>query len=110
MVPGWFRDLPSRIPDLTAAVEVVRALQMTDQLATPEDTAMNSTQPSVADWVQIIRGEFQESPGLSLTKEQMQRMWGLDTVLCTAVLDALVDSHFLKRMPNGEYARVGVGG
>jgi hypothetical protein len=61
---------------------------------------------SVADWLQIIRGEFQEIPGLHLTKPQIQRLWGLDTVMCDALLDALVSVRFLKRTAKGGYARV----
>jgi hypothetical protein len=61
---------------------------------------------SVADWLQIIRGEFQEIPGLHLTKPQIQRLWGLDAVMCDALLDALVNVRFLRRTDKGGYARV----
>jgi hypothetical protein len=29
--------------------------------------------------MEVIRAEFQEIPGLSLTREQIQRLWALDT-------------------------------
>jgi hypothetical protein len=63
----------------------------------------------VADWLQIIRAEFQESPGLRLTKPQVQRLWGLDTHACDALLAALVEARFLKRTENGAYARIDTG-
>ena len=67
---------------------------------------MNSVQTTAADWLQIIRGEFQEIPGLHLTKPQVQRLWGLDALTCDALLSTLVDVHFLKRTHDGTYARV----
>jgi len=38
-----------------------------------------------------IRGEFLEMPGLRLTCEQAQRLYGLDRALCQRALDWLVD-------------------
>ena len=67
---------------------------------------MNAVETSVADWLHIIRGEFQEIPGLHLTKPQVQRLWGLDVPTCNALLDELVGDRFLKRTANGSYARV----
>jgi hypothetical protein len=66
---------------------------------------MNAVQTSVADWLQIICGEFQEMPGLHLTKPQVQRLWGLDPPTSDALLDALVDARFLKQTHDGVYAR-----
>ena len=62
-----------------------------------------------ADWVQIVRGEFVESPGLHVTKPQAQRLWGLDPVRCDALLDNLVASGFLKQTRRGGYARADSG-
>jgi len=73
--------------------------------AQPKDSAMSSISPTVDQWLQIIRGEFQEVPGLHLTKPQVRRLWGLDPPTCEALLDALVDGKFLKRTHNGAYAR-----
>jgi hypothetical protein len=44
-------------------------------------------------------------PGLSLTKEQMRRLWRLDPSLCDAVVAALVASEYLERRPGDIYAR-----
>ena len=67
---------------------------------------MDSVQASLAEWPQIVRGEFQEIPGLHLTKSQVRRLWGLDAITCDALLEALVDASFLKRTHDGSYARV----
>lgn len=64
---------------------------------------------AVADWLPIVRSEFHEIPGLHLTKPQVQRLWGLDTVTCDELLDALVHDRFLKRTDKGMYARVDAG-
>ena len=58
------------------------------------------------EWIQIIRGEFLESPGLHLTKPQAQRLWGLDAETCETLLDSLVDQHFLRRTVRDQYARL----
>ena len=65
---------------------------------------MTAVQTSLADWLPIIRGEFQEIPGLHLSKPQVQCRWGLDASSCDALLDALVDRGFLRRTPTGQYA------
>ena len=62
-------------------------------------------EPSVADWRQMVRGEFQEIPGLHLTQRQAQRLWGLDAATCEALLDSLVQEHFLRRTSSDQYAR-----
>ena len=66
---------------------------------------MNATQMSVPDWLEIIRGEFQEIPGLNLTKPQVQRLWGLDPVTSEALLSALLDAGFLRQTATGSYVR-----
>jgi hypothetical protein len=48
------------------------------------------------DWLQLIRAEYLEVPGLCLTREQAQRLWGLDAVALEALFAALVDVKFLR--------------
>jgi hypothetical protein len=62
---------------------------------------MTTVEATVADWVQIVRAEFLEFPGLNLTKKQVQRLWGLDPDTCDAVLEALVATRFLRRIHDG---------
>ena len=45
----------------------------------------------ITDWLQLIRAEYLEIPGLCLTKPQVQRLWGLDPVTSEALPAALVD-------------------
>jgi hypothetical protein len=80
-----------------------------DSTAKEMGVEMNALQATVADWLQIIRGEFQEMPGLQLTRSQAQRLWGVDASTCDALLDELVSSRFLKRTHSGTYARVDAG-
>jgi hypothetical protein len=63
---------------------------------------------SALDLLQIVRGEFLEIPGLQLTRQQIQRLWGLDDQLCTTVLDGLTEARFLLLKPDGHYKRAGV--
>jgi hypothetical protein len=53
-----------------------------------------------------IRGEYLEMPGLRVTFEQAQRLFGVDGTLCKKVLDALVEAKFLCVRPGGAYARL----
>jgi hypothetical protein len=46
-----------------------------------------------------IRAEFIEMPGLELTLPQAVRLWGLGLDDCRGVIDALVDTGFLKWTP-----------
>lgn len=53
-----------------------------------------------------IRAEYLEMLGLRLTPEQAQRLWGLESVLCRVVLDALVKERFLYVAADGAYTRL----
>jgi hypothetical protein len=66
-----------------------------------------STSHRVSDLLQLIQGEYREMPCLSLTKPQMQRLWGLETFVCEAVIDALVAASVLRRTASGTYVAVG---
>jgi hypothetical protein len=64
---------------------------------------------SIAQWIERIRAEYAESPGLSLTKPQAQRLWNLDGVTCEALLGALTDGNVLRRTASGTYVRADLG-
>ena len=55
----------------------------------------------VADLVDLIRSEYDEMPGLCLTRAQVQRLWLLEPAACDNVLRALVDAGFLRLTPGG---------
>jgi hypothetical protein len=60
---------------------------------------------TIAEWLQLIRAEYAEVPGLHLTKPQVQELWALDPWVCDALLDALVDAGFLRRTRDDAYVR-----
>lgn len=59
----------------------------------------------ITEWLQLIRAEYVEIPGLRLTKLQVQRLWGLDPVTSEALLAALVDAKFLRCTRRNAYVR-----
>lgn len=56
--------------------------------------------------LQRVRAEFLEMPGLHVTCQQAQRLWGLDHETCARLLGTLVDSRFLSRQSDGRYRRL----
>jgi two-component system cell cycle response regulator DivK len=54
---------------------------------------------------QRARAHYEELPGLSLTVQQAQRIWGLDEPTCRRMLDALVLEGFLVRAADNQYRR-----
>ena len=80
-------------------------------MTAPQTTAPQTTAPqtSVTDWLQIVRGEFAEVPGLHLTRKQFQRLWGLDGETCDTLLHVLVDQQFLRQTPDDCYVRANLG-
>lgn len=57
------------------------------------------------DWLERIRAEYLEMPGLRLTLAQARRFWRLDSSTTAALLHELVDEEFLTRTPDGAYVR-----
>lgn len=74
-------------------------------LLAADQTEVAADETTIVDWLQLIRGEFLEIPGLKLTRSQMQRLWGLDQVTCDEVIATLVDSRFLRRTHADTYVR-----
>ena len=64
---------------------------------------MASAHASVSGWLELIRADYQEMPGLSLSKTQMQKLWGFDAFVCDALVDALVAAQVLRRTSGGSY-------
>jgi hypothetical protein len=63
----------------------------------------------INEWLQLIRAEYLEIPGLRLTKPQIERLWGLDPVKAEALLEVLVDVKFLRRTRHDAYVRADLG-
>jgi hypothetical protein len=62
---------------------------------------INLTEPML----QRICAEYLEMPGLQLTVEQAQRLWGLDKETCERALEFLLETRFLVRTRRNLYAR-----
>ena len=60
---------------------------------------------TIPDWLQLIRAEYIEVPGLHLTKPEAQELWDLEPWVCDALLNALVDAGFLRRTSDDTYVR-----
>jgi DNA-binding IclR family transcriptional regulator len=63
----------------------------------------NTDNAMTMDWAQLVRAEYLEVPGLELTRDQAQRLWGLERAACDALLTALVESRFLRRTRDHRY-------
>ncbi len=57
----------------------------------------------LTDWTDLVRSEYADMPGLSLTDRQMARLFGFDARTLEAVLTALVLAHVLRRTAGGSY-------
>ena len=55
--------------------------------------------------VNRVRSEFIEMPGLQLTLPQAARLWGMEMPACQSVIDALVETRFLRWTPRGTVIR-----
>lgn len=75
----------------------------------PEGANILPAEATIPRWLQLIRAEYVEVPGLHLTEPQVRRLWGLDTVTAEALLSALLDVKFLKRTRQGAYVRADQG-
>jgi hypothetical protein len=53
-----------------------------------------------------LRAEYLEMPGMKLRIEQVQRLCGIEQMMCTLVLDALVKTNFLCLKSDGTYVRL----
>jgi hypothetical protein len=73
----------------------------------PGGRAMQIRASAIDEWLDRVRGEYLEMPGLRLTLAQAVRFWSLDSDTCSRVLDALVKARFLVVTSDGLYARAG---
>ena len=60
---------------------------------------------TVGDWMNLIRAEYLEMPGLSLTESQFERMWNLAPDFAQRLLQELQRVCFLRRTKKGTYVR-----
>jgi hypothetical protein len=73
--------------------------------AVPKEMHMLVSDAVLSDLLRRVRAEYQESPGMSLTRAQVQRLWSLDAGTCDAVLEKLIAAGFLTRTRTDGYVR-----
>jgi hypothetical protein len=59
----------------------------------------------VNESVDRIRAEYEEMPGLCLTRRQMGRLFLLDADVCDSAVDELVTSGFLRSWRDNTFVR-----
>jgi hypothetical protein len=71
--------------------------------STTTETAMipRTNATGVSRWTTLVRAEYREMPGMSLTRPQMQRLWGFDAVVCDAIVRRLTNAHVLRERRDG---------
>ena len=70
---------------------------------------MTASHASLTRYLELIRAEYRESPGLCLRQSQIGRLWQLDEVTCADVLAALVATGVLRCTRDGYYLRADEG-
>ena len=63
------------------------------------------SQELLADWANLIRAEYCEMAGLSLTLNQVERLWQLDRPTAKALLQNLIADGFLRCTGKGAFIR-----
>ena len=76
-----------------------------NQTKHPSETGAHPAPDAFAAALRRAQAEFLEMPGLQLTEAQATRLWCFDSVLCSRVLQALVDERFLVRTRNASFLR-----
>jgi hypothetical protein len=77
-------------------------------MATPDrfqQETLSANDP-LAHLSHLVRGDFLEMPGLSLTVRQAMRLWNVDHERCQRVLERLVRAGFLTETRHGIYRRI----
>ena len=58
----------------------------------------------IEDALQLLRAEYLDMPGLSLTPVEVEGLLDLDPPTAETILQALEASRFLERTPDGRFA------
>ena len=51
--------------------------------------------------IEVVRREFNEMPGMRLTRAQIRRLWNLSSPECDEIVDALISDGFLVETSTG---------
>ena len=70
----------------------------------PPQEPVEST-PALDDVLRRVEGEYQEMPGMCVTRKQAQRLWGLDSTTCELVLTTLLERGVVRRTSRGMFVK-----
>ena len=60
-------------------------------------------------WIDLLRAEYKELPGMHLTRPQVRRLFDLDQTTCDALLHELEQVHFLRCTESQAFVRADCG-
>ena len=63
------------------------------------------SKPALDDVLSRVKGEYNEMPGMCVTRMQAQRLWGLDSTTCELVLTTLIERGVVRRTSRGMYVK-----
>lgn len=69
---------------------------------TPDSVRRRKAQRELS---RLVRAEYEEMPGLSVTLAQAQRLWSVDRQTCELVFMGLVERGFLRRTARDRFVR-----
>jgi hypothetical protein len=74
---------------------------------TKDNPAQELTELTLAlrDVLNRVEGEYNEMPGMCVTRMQAQRLWGLDSTTCELVLTTLLERGVVRRTARGMYVK-----
>ena len=67
---------------------------------------IRSRSAAILKLVELVRAEYAEMPGLSVTLAQAQRLWAVDRKTCEEVLSRLVEEGLLRITTKGRFVRL----
>lgn len=91
-----------RLLDIRPKPLSVRALPASTDAATRPERRDRHAREAL---LKRVRREFEEMPGLRLTRRQAERLFGLRGDICARILATLVTDGLLVRSADGAYAR-----
>jgi hypothetical protein len=59
----------------------------------------------ISGLIMRVQNDYLETPGLTLTLHDARRRFGVDEIMCRAILEVLVDAGVLARTLKGTYVR-----
>ena len=72
--------------------------------ANPPQESVEST-PALDAVLNRVKAEYNEMPGMCVTRMQAQRLWGLDSATCELVLTTLLERGVVRRISRGMYVK-----